>query len=227
MYKKIIIGVVALVVIGGVAGLWYTGFLGGERAVRRSISSNPEWLANYEKAKQREAEIQKNPEKAGLYFSLGLAWKSIGELGGPKEFFNRSLAVYEQGIAKFGAQNILFYLNAGKLAERVDDLAKAENYYKKAIEISPADDSGYKYLAELYEYRLKKSKAEVLAVFHMGDIKMVNPSSLLMAEASYLHRVGDVLGALKIYRVLVEAYPSNQGYKRVVQELETEAAAQK
>ena len=191
-----------------------------DRALWHQIRERRDLVEIFKKAQVREKELAQNSEKAELYFSVGLDWKSIAELGGGRPFFERSLKVYEAGIEKFGQKNILFYLNAGKLAEHVDDLGKAEIYYKKAIAISPGDESGYIDLAEMFEYRLKKSKDEVVAVFHEGEKKMVNPTPLLVAEASYLRRVGDFGAALKIYKLLNQAFPTHQGFKEIIQELE-------
>lgn len=224
----------AMMVGGGIAGillvaggiLWYQGLLGGERALRLKISGNAELLELYDKARAREKEIAQSSEpKASWYLTLGLDWKSIAELGGPKEFFEKSLSVYEQGIDKFGQQNILFYINAGNIARRLDDFAKAERYYRKAMDLSPADESGYISLAELYEYSLKKPASAVLDVFHAGEKKMVNPTPLIAAEATFLRRQGDAAGALAVYRVLAKAFPDHQGYKEIISELESAVAA--
>ncbi|MBI5221737.1 MAG: hypothetical protein HY979_02960 [Candidatus Magasanikbacteria bacterium] len=222
MLKKYLIsGAAIILVLVGVGFLaWQQGFLGGDQALRRQIKNNPALLSLYDKAELKAQELAKHPDNAALYFDLGLYWKSIAEQGGPKEFFNKSLMVYEQGIEKFGQKNILFYLNAGKLAEHVDDFVKAESYYQKAIAISSGDESGYLDLAELYEYRFKKSKDEIVAVFQAGEKKLVNPTPILAAEASYRRRIGDNVAALEEYKVLSQAFPNNPGFKEIIQELE-------
>jgi tetratricopeptide (TPR) repeat protein len=220
MQKKYLYIIVAIILIAVGVGLWHFGFLGGDRALYPSIKNNPALVALYDKAMVKEKEIKASPDKAALYFDLGLTWKSIAEQGGPEEFFNKSLAVYEQGIELFGQKNILFYLNAGNVAERVGDYAKAEEYFKKAFEISPADESGYLELAELYEYKLKKTKDEVVAVFKLGQQKLVNPALIVSARASYLRRQGDWSAALLDYKLLSLNFPANQGYKEIIAELE-------
>lgn len=212
----IFFGILLLVLFG----LWQKGMLGGERALFRKIQNRPDLVEIFNKVKKSEAEIAKNPEKVSAYFDIGLYWKSIAELGGGEPFFQKSLEAYEEGIEKFGQKNILFYLNGGKLAERLEDYPKAEKYYKKAIEISSADESGYLYLVDLYSYKLNRPKEEILKIFEAGRQKMVNPLPLIAARASYLRRIGDYQAALEDYKVLSQNYPNNQGYKEVIQELE-------
>ncbi|MBI5729326.1 MAG: hypothetical protein HY983_03760, partial [Candidatus Magasanikbacteria bacterium] len=168
---KILVGIFVVILLAGAGALlWYRGFIGGDPKLLRSIKDKPELVALFDKAKVREGEIAKKPDDSGLYFSLGLAWKSIAELSAVNQpiFFTRSLAVYEEGIRRFGQKNILFYLNAGKLAERIQDYAKAERYYQKAIEISPADETGYLDLVDLYYYQLHKPEADILPIFDKG-----------------------------------------------------------
>lgn len=210
--------IIAVIVLGG---LWQRGIIGGRnRILFEKIKDKPDLVAIFEKVKKSQEEIAKNPEKVSAYFDLGLYWKSIAELGGGEPFFQKSLEAYEAGIEKFGQKNILFYLNGGKLAERLGDYAKAELYFQKAIEISPADESGYLYLVDLYSYKLNRPKEEILKVFEEGVKKMVNSIPLIAGRASYLRRVGDYKMALEDYKILSENYPNNQGYKEVIKELE-------
>ena len=221
--SKIFFGIGVVVVLAGVmAGLWHLGWLGGERALWRQIKDKPALAELYQKARIKEREIAKELEKAEKYFTLGLLWKSIAEQGGPAEFFKKSLAIYEDGIARFGTKNILFYLNGGSVAEQMGDYVKAEIYFKKAIEISPADESGYLDLAELYEYKLKKTKSEILTVFKSGEGKMISALPLISARATYLRRAGDKAAALKDYEILSQSFPNNQGYKDIIAELKSD-----
>lgn len=230
MYKKIFIFLTILLLVTSGALLWYQGIIGnGDRHLLRSIKDKPELVALYNKAKAKEKDIAKNPDEASLYFDLGLEWKSIAELtaSNQKEFFTKSLGVYENGIERFGQKNILFYLNAGKLAERIGAFEKAEGYYKKAIEISPADESGYLYLVDLYYYSMHKSEASILAVFDAGLKIMVSPIALTSGRATYLRRAGSYVLALKDYELLSKNFPNNMGYKEIIQELKQKIAIQK
>lgn len=220
--RKFIAGLVLALVVGLAAGLaWRAGWLdAGEGNLLPLIQDRQELVEIFNKAKAREKEIGQDPDKPESYINLGLDWKSIGELSEQEVFFQKSLAVYEAGIKRFGEKNILFYLNAGKVAERLRDYAKAEAYYKKAIEISSADENGYLYLVDLYGYKMKKSKEDILEVFAEGEKNMVSAIPLIAGRAAYLRRVGDYRAALEDYKVLSQNYPNNQGYKNVIQELE-------
>lgn len=217
----IIIGGIIVVVIIVLAVLWQRGIIGTrEGLLFNQIKDRSDLVAIFNKAKKSEEEIAKDTEKSSAYFDLGLYWKSIAELGGGEPFFKESLKIYEKGIEKFGQKNILFYLNAGKLAERLEDYGKAEKYYKKAVEISPADESGYLYLVDLYSYKMEASKEEILKVFDVGLKVMMDSTPLIFGRASYLRRIGNYKMALEDYKILSQKYPNNQGYKEIIQELE-------
>lgn len=221
MKKILIVG--GLVILFGllIAVLWQKGLLSNsEKRLFNQIKDNPELVELFEKVQKTKADIKNEPEKVSLYFDLGFYWKSIGELGGGELFFKESLKAYERGIEKFGQKNILFYLNGGKLAERLENYSKAERYFKKAIEISAADESGYLYLVDLYSYKMNKPKDEVLKIFEDGIKKMVVPIPLIAGRAAYLRRIGEFAAALEDYKLLSQSFPNNQGYKDVIQELE-------
>lgn len=199
---------------------WQKGILGGEKYLFKKIQDRPDLVVVFGKAQKAKEKIAKDPEKSSAYLDLGFYWKSIGELGGGEPFFKESLKSYERGIKKFGQKNILFYLNGGKLAERLENFDKAERYYKKAMEISSADESGYLYLVDLYSYKMNRPKDEVLKIFEDGIKKMVVSTPLIAGRAAYLRRIGEFAMALDDYKLLSQAFPNNQGYEDVIQELE-------
>jgi len=219
---KILAGGAALILLAGASmWLWYRGFIGGDPKLLRSIQDKPELVALFKKAKADEKEITKKPEDAARYIDAGLQWKSVAELASVNQpaFFRRSLSSYEKGIERFGQKNILFYLNAGKIAERVNELSKAERYYKKAIEISPGDESGYLYLVDLYYYQFHNESKDILPIFDQGLKALMNPSPLIAGRATYLRRIGDSAAALNDYQELVKIFPQAAGYRQIVQEL--------
>lgn len=222
--KKIIVGVVALLILAGGALVAYRqGWLGvGDKKLYNLVKNNQEYLDLYNKAKEKELAIAQKPDNASLYVDAGLYWKSIAErIGAPnnKIFFKRSLQVYEQGIEKFGKGNILFYHNGGALAEHLNDFAKSESYYRQEIAISPNDEMGYIDLFQLYDFKLHKSKEEALPILDSGIKTLLNPASLVSVRATYLRRVGDYKNALSDYELLSKNYPTNQGYKDIIAEL--------
>ena len=226
MKKKIVIAAIAAVVIvGGGVWAWRAGFFAASDSEFALISDQPAMVELWNKAVETEEKIAAEPEKVSLYLDAGLNWKSIAEQMEGEEtnrilFFQKSLAAYERGIDKFGQKNILFYLNAGNIAQRMGDLAKAEAYYKKAIEIAPADEMAYISLTDMYDYRLKKPKEDILPLFEAGIKIMLNPLPLVSARATYLRRIGEHEAALEDYRILNERFPGNQGFKQIIAELE-------
>lgn len=217
------VGVAALV-----GGLWYAGLVGASaRRLLPLIKNYPELRSYYDAATAREASIKAEPEEAAHYLSASLNWKTIAELLPPgaserRIFYSRALGVLETGIVKFGQKNIVFYLNAGHLAEYLEDYATAENYFKQAIGRSPGDETGYLALADLYRYRLGKSPAEVAAVYMSGISRIPEPAPLLAARASFLKSAGDWGAALEDYELLSKKFPANQAYPAVIQELKAQ-----
>ena len=226
--NKKIIGILAGVLVVGLGFLgWYQGYyFNPDKHLYNQIKNRPDLLEEYNKAMADEKRLAENPNQPDYIFDEGLAWKSIGELGGGNDFFQRSLATYEQGIARYGNTNILFYLNGGNVAERLGDLAKAEQYYRKAMELSPGDESGYFDLVELYSYKLKKPEADILQIFNSALEKVVDPTQIIYERGTYLRRIGDNVNALKDYQILVEKFPNRPGYKQIVEELQSKIAAQ-
>ncbi|OGH69489.1 MAG: hypothetical protein A3C90_00010 [Candidatus Magasanikbacteria bacterium RIFCSPHIGHO2_02_FULL_51_14] len=227
--RKFFFGAAVLIAI---SGLWYFGvFDGEEQRMFALIEDQPAMAELWTKANSTEEQIQKEPENVTLYIDAGLDWKSIAEqMEGEEEdrlaFFQKSLEAYERGIEKFGQKNILFYLNAGNVAQRMGDYAKAETYYKKAIAIAPADEMAYLALTDMYHFKLGKPKEDILPLFEAGIEIMVNPLPLISGRATYLRQIGEYAAALEDYRLLSKRFPENQGYTDIVAELEKALSAE-
>jgi tetratricopeptide (TPR) repeat protein len=227
---KIAFGVGGVILVGVlvVLALWYQGMLGGsEYRYYRLIKNNPKLVSVYNEAKKAEANIRQSPDSVKDYLNAGIAWKGLGDQSPENKniFYAKAREVYGAGIKRFGAKNIIFYLNDGNVAELMGDYSGAEADYKKAIEISVADESGYIGLASLYDYKLHKSKEEIVAVYSQGIAKMYDPTPLVAARGSYLRRVGDAKGALPDYQYLVKKFPTNTGYQQIVAELKAKITA--
>lgn len=206
--------------------LYERGLIGDpDQRLFRSIKKNPQWVALYEEAKQAEKKLKAAPDKPGLYLSAGMGWKGLGDATQDRRFLEKSLAFYEDGADRFGQSNILFYLNAGKVAESMGDYAIAEKYYRLAMSVSAADESGYLYLADLYLYKLNKSKDDMLALYTLAEKAVSNKLTIIWSRASYLRKIGDYRSALKDYQTLVAALPQEAGYKQIVAELQTKIRA--
>ncbi len=220
--RHLIIGLIIIILALVIGRSFLTAQL-DDWQISRRLNGNAEWLADYQKIKEIIARDQKEPNDIGRQFTLGLAWKSLGEKTQDKFFFEKSLAVYRRGAEYFGAKNILFYWNAGKLAEELERYDEAEKYYLKSIKLGESYAEGYQYLAELYQYKLKSPKEKILAVYEEGIKKLFNAASLIQGRASYLRSIGDYEAALKDYELLAQNFPNSQAFKDVVKELEAKA----
>ncbi len=224
MSKKMywFIGGVILVVLGVVlVVLFKQGKIGdSNRVFFNEIKDKPVLVGLYHEAQAAEEKLVAAPDKPGLYLSLGMAWKGLGDAAQQNIWLQKSLAVYEDGIERFGKGNILFYLNAGKVAESIGDYAKAERYYRAAMTISVADESGYLYLADLYIYKLNKTKIDMLSLYAEAEKKVGNKSTVLSARGAYLKRIGDYAGALQEYQELAQANPQETAYQTLVAEMQ-------
>lgn len=226
-----LIGLVVAAVVAAavmVVFLYSQGIIGNpDRQLYNTVKNKPEVLAMYKAAEEAQKKIALAPDKPGLYLDAGLEWKGLGDMLQDKRFLVKSLAIYEDGAERFGESNILFYLNAGKVAESMGEFEKAEKYYRRASAISPLDETPYMYLADLFVYKLKKSKNEILAVFAEAEVVVGDRFSIVWARGSYLRDVGDYAGALKDYEILVKSFPDRTGYKQIVAELKAKLKAAK
>jgi len=176
MNKKIIIStIVVLVILFIGAGVYVYYFF--QNIQSRSLGNFPPDYSTIERDyssqyKEFVDDIIKESnelvnDKTGFinYFDLGLAWKSLADRTNNVEHYKTALLVYEKGIEKTERKNPTLIHNAAKMAEYVGDYNLAENYYKEAIRVSPGDSSYYLSLIDLYQYKMNKSRAEILAVF--------------------------------------------------------------
>lgn len=216
--KKLLIGVAAVAAL-----LLVFNIVGKDRVeewrVKMHIKNNPEWLADYDKIKGLIERDKQEPNDVGRLFTLGLAWKSLGEKTRDPFFFEKSLAVYERGAEHFGGRNVLFYWNAGKVAEELGRYEDAEKHYLKSIKLADGYAEGYQHLTDLYIYKLKKHKEEILQVFAQGIKTLFDPLPLIALRAAYLRRIGDDAAALPDYQLLAKNFPNNQAFQEVINEL--------
>ncbi len=215
-------GLASALVFAVLAVLYWQGIIfNPDRALFNTVKNKPEVKKMYEAAQAAEHKIKTEPDQPARYLQAAIAWKGIGDLLQDQRFLAKSLLVFQDGIERFGQNNILFYLNAGKVAESMNDFEKAEKYYRAASTISPLDESPYLYLADLYIYKVKKSKADILAVYAEAEAKVGNKLTVVWARGTYLRNTADYAGALKEYEVLVKSFPNESGYKEIVAELKT------
>lgn len=191
-----------------------------EKTVMQKLSSKPELVQNYKKIQELEAKRKADPSKdAGFIVSIGFEWKSLGDLTQDPYFYEKALALYNEGIQKYGSTNIAYYWNAGKVAEALKRFDQAEFDYREAIRISPAYNQSYHNLAELYIYQMKKDDKDILSVFAEGLKGTSGDASLYLSQCSFLRMRNRTQDAIDCYDILSKSYPNNPQYKQVLQEL--------
>ena len=211
--NKILVLVVAVfvLVVGGMFAIYQqrTSNAREEQTVLKKIGDKKELLEIYDKVKRAQAVLQHpkdENEEVGNLLSLGNNWKA--------------LAVFEEGIRKFGHKNVIFYWNGGGLAENHGDFTLAEYYYKESIRIASTYGEGYIKLAELYRFRMKKSEDDVVTVYKQGLNRNPANGPLLLENAAYLKSIGRHKDALEAYKLLLKAFPGNSGYEQSIKEME-------
>ena len=141
-----------------------------------------------------ENKLKESETRVESYATLGLVWKWLADqacnLKAPncEKYYGDALKIYEKAIEVTERHNTLFLTNAGNMARYLKDYVKAEDYYKEAISVAPGDASLYVTLAEIYEYDLKKTKEEIVALYDEGIKRMLDPRILEKSKEEYLER---------------------------------------
>lgn len=219
--KYFFVGGVLLVLLllgGGIFFSYKSSF--EEKKILSELQGKPELLKTYDRVKELEKKNKENNSSdiAGL-INLGFEWKSLGDATENPFYYKKALEVYKIGIKNFGDKNVPFYWNAGKVAQTLQDYSLAEFYFREAIRIAPSYNESYLYLAELYEYKMKKPDTEVLKVLGEGLTITRGDASLYLEQCSFLRRHNRTKDALDCYQNLLLNFPNNQGYKETVEEL--------
>ncbi|PIR92479.1 hypothetical protein COU01_01335 [Candidatus Falkowbacteria bacterium CG10_big_fil_rev_8_21_14_0_10_44_15] len=208
-----------LVALGGGAIYYYSseGY-----QVKKRLAGDEQLLAVYDRIKGQE---KKNKQEGKITLErviiIGNSWKGLGDQTQDKFFYQKSLAVYQEGIKLFGEKNVLVYWNAGKVAEYLEDYNLAESYYRQSIAISPSYEDPYRNLADLYRFKMNKDPKDIIAVYDEGMEATAGNASLFLDKCSYLRLSANYAEALACYKILSKNYPDNSGYKEVIQELES------
>jgi len=129
--------------------------------------------------------------------------------------------VYDEVIRKWGSKAYLPFLNQANVYILLKEYARAESNLKIALEIDPGEQSLYVALADLYGTFMKKDSKAVRAVYEQGIKTVVGGGNLVVNYASYLNELGEYKEALKYYKMLEQAYPTNPAYLPIIKELES------
>ena len=201
--KKIIIGAAIILLLAAVAAtaFWFyqTKTPAGQTNRLESLKTeHPEWASYIDNVIKWQGELAKDQNNIENYTTLGLFWKTLADyassakLENYKDYYREALNVYEAGIVKAERKNTLLMINAGNMAKYLEDYKLAEDYYKEAISVSPGDATYYVSLAELYEYEMKKTKEEVIAIYDEGLKRTLDVGFLQKRKESYLKRVEEL-----------------------------------
>lgn len=212
-YKKICLWLAIILIAGGLGLGGYFGYtkwyapnkiVWDEEKMKSYLTTN-QMNDDYGMATSAEAERIKNPTDYSAYIRAGFYWKTLGEATKQEMFFDRSLDAYFGAIEQFGMQYALPYENAGNIYKLRGDFKKAEEMYKKAIEVTPGEPDLYVRLAELYRFDMKKSPEEILAVYDEGVERCLTTMPLAISKAAYLRSIGRKDEAIELYQKIYEA----------------------
>lgn len=200
MLKKIIIAFLVLIFVA--VGLYLFLSSKSENFSKNNIlqeleNNHPELSEYIKEVEEAQKEFEMNPDDIAQYNHLGLAWKGLADrvndlkLSNRDYFYEQALDVYLAGVEASDRKNTLLIVNAGNMAQYLEKYEQAEDLYKEAIFVSPGDWTYYVRLADLYEYKMKKSSDEILAVYESGEEKVMNPESLITIKEQYLNRISE------------------------------------
>ena len=197
MNKKIIITILALLLIIflGWYFLYYYNSKDNTVNLEKLKQEQPQLTIYINDVIEAAKQLNENDAVVSNYLVLGLAWKSLADrvkdlkIENYKMYYKNALAVYEKGIEATNRSNTVFIVNAGNMAKYLEDYELTENYYKEAITVAPGDAVYYVLLAELYEYKMNKSKEDIVAVYDEGIKRVIiNVGFLQTRKEQYLEK---------------------------------------
>lgn len=204
-----IIAVLALILVGGVAYFGYPAYASAqkERALIQRIQRNKDAVTEYAAVVKREEEIKKDLKNGELYLSLGNHWDAIADVLNDRLAREHAIHSYERGIAVVGTNGDLLYLNAGNDYRSLGLYTDAEKKYKQAMQVNPADATGYQDLIELYRVNMKKGPTDIMPIYQQGLDKLVENAYLVQSLAEYYVFLGQPEKSLQYYQLLAKKYP--------------------
>jgi len=155
------------------------------------------------------------------YLEEGLHWKSLGDQTGNSEYYLKAEKIYREMTKKFPNYWVPWW-NLGNLERILKKFEEAEKSFKKAIEIAPGEGMLYLGLIELYQYNLKKSEEEILAIYQEALKRVVENIDVIISYASYLYQIDKKEEALKYYQTAFEKYPEATQIKEEIEKIKKE-----
>ena len=155
------------------------------------------------------------------YLEEGLHWKSLGDQTGNSEYYLKAEQVYRKMTEKFPDYWVPWW-NLANLQRQLKEFEEAEKSFKKAIEIAPGEGNLYLGLIEFYQYDLKKSEEEILAIYQEALKRVVENIDVIISYASYLYQIDKKEEALKYYQTAFEKYPEATQIKEEIEKIKGE-----
>jgi len=155
------------------------------------------------------------------YLEEGLHWKSLGDQTGNSEYYLKAEKIYRKMTEKFPDYWVPWW-NLANLQRQLKEFEEAEKSFKKAIEIAPGEGNLYLGLIELYQYDLKKSEEEILAIYQEALKRVVENIDVIINYASYLYQIDKKEEALKYYQTAFEKYPEATQIKEEIERIKKE-----
>jgi len=155
------------------------------------------------------------------YLGEGLHWKSLGDQTGNSEYYLKAEKIYRKMTEKFPDYWVPWW-NLANLQRQLKEFEEAEKSFKKAIEIAPGEGNLYLGLIELYQYDLKKSEEEILAIYQEALKRVVENIDVIISYASYLYQIDKKEEALKYYQMAFEKYPEATQIKEEIEKIKKE-----
>ncbi len=165
------------------------------RPVQYSASLSPE-VKNMliDKIAKLRATLAKNYGDYGAWMKLALQYKAAGDHDAARE-------IWEYISRMYPARSTALHNLGDYYYHQLNDYAKAENYYRQAIQADPSQAIDYTSLFELYRDSYKQSTtaaADVLkeGIAHIGGNQLID---LYIALASYYADKNDAADATTYY----------------------------
>jgi len=145
----------------------------------------------------------------------------LADQTGNSEYYLKAEQVYRKMTEKFPDYWVPWW-NLANLQRQLKEFEEAEKSFKKAIEIAPGEGMLYLGLIELYQYNLKKSEEEILAIYQEALKRVVENIDVIISYASYLYQIDKKEEALKYYQTAFEKYPEATQIKEEIEKIKKE-----
>ncbi|MDD5031775.1 MAG: hypothetical protein PHR36_01885 [Patescibacteria group bacterium] len=217
MPKKIIIFIFLILVLAGVFFVYKFVYKDKSNYCSKYACfveveiSEEEYNKKLELIKEAKENIKKDPKNLDNYLSLGLYYKSLGELDKAKNAYLDGLKVNDEFY--------LFYLNLGNILVDMRDYESAKEFYLKAIENKAVEPNSYLKLVDLLVSQIKAPDKEIREVYLEGLKNTGGDLNICKSYASYLEEIKEYGPAANTWRICLLQDSGNEAIKEKIEEL--------